>query len=64
MCVCVCVCMYMYIGLVGRVFTNGSGDQGSISGQAIPKKTKMVLDAAWHNTQHYKVCIQGGTIQG
>ena len=34
------------IGLMSRVFTNGLGDQGSISGQVIPKTQKMVLDAA------------------
>ena len=41
-------------GLVGRVFTNGPGDQGSISGRVIPKTFKMVL-----NTQHYKVRMKG-----
>ena len=48
-----------YIGLVGRVFANGPGDQGSIPGRVIPKTQKMVLDAALHNTQHYKVRIKG-----
>ena len=30
------------IALMGRVFANGSGDQDSILGQAIPKTQKMV----------------------
>ena len=38
-----------------RVFANGSGNQGSIPGQVIPKIQKMVLDAFLLNTQHYKV---------
>ena len=28
---------YLLIGLVGRVFANGPGDRGSISGRVIPK---------------------------
>ena len=28
------------IGLVGKVFSNGPGDQGSIPGQVIPKTQK------------------------
>ena len=38
-----CICMYAYfhwgsfIGLVGRVLTNGPGDQGSVQGHVIPK---------------------------
>ena len=32
------------IGLVGRVFTNGPGDRGSIPGRVILKTLKMVLD--------------------
>ena len=48
-----------------RVFTNGLGDQGSITGQVIPKTQKIVLDAALLSTQHYKVQIKGnGAIQG
>ena len=31
-------------GLVGRVFTNGLEDLGSIQGHVIPKTLKMVLD--------------------
>ena len=41
MCVCVCVCMYTYpYWFMGRVFTNGLGDWGSIPGQVIQKKKK------------------------
>ena len=47
------------LGLISRVFANGSGDQGSISGRIIPKTQKMVLDAALLNTQHCKVRIKG-----
>ena len=37
--------MYLfYLLLVGRVFINGLGDLGSISGRVIPKTQKMVLD--------------------
>ena len=42
-----------------RLFDNGRGDLGSISGQVIPKTQKMVLDADLLNTQHYKVSIMG-----
>ena len=46
---------------MGRVFTNSTGDLGSIPGQVIPKtkKRKKVLDVALLNTQHYKVQIKG-----
>ena len=47
------------ISLVGRVFTNGPGDRGSIPGRVIPKTLKMVLDISLFNTQHYKVRIKG-----
>ena len=47
------------ISLVGRVFTNGPGDLGSIPDQVIPKTLKMVLDTSLLNTQQYKVCIEG-----
>ena len=47
------------IGLVGRVFANGPGDLGSISGRVIPKTLKMVLDTSLLNTQQYKVGIEG-----
>ena len=42
-----------------RVFANGSGDLGSISGRVIPKTQKMVLDAPLLNTLKYKVRIKG-----
>ena len=45
------------IGIMGRVFTNGPGDLGSISGLVIPKTQKLVLDASLLNTQHCKVRI-------
>ena len=44
---------------MSRVFTNGPGDRGSISGRVIPKTKKMVLDATLLKTQHYKVMIKG-----
>ena len=47
------------IGLMSKVFANGSGDWGSIPGQVIPKTQKMVLEAVLLNTQHYKVGIKG-----
>ena len=47
------------IGLVGRVFDNGSGNRGSIPGRVIPKTLKMVLDTSLLNTQQYKVHIKG-----
>ena len=53
--------MYFYwlIGLVGRVFTNGPGDLGSIPGRIISKTLTMVLDTSLLNTQQYKVHIKG-----
>ena len=51
--------MDQLIGLVGRVFTNGSGDLGSIPGHAIPKTEKMVLDTSLLYTQQYKIRIEG-----
>ena len=48
-----------YIGLIGRVFINGPGDRGSISGPVIPKTKNMELDASLLNTYHYKVWIKG-----
>ena len=45
--------------LVGRVFINDPGDQGSIPDRIIPKTLKMVLDTSLLNTQQYKVCIKG-----
>ena len=53
--------IYIYIYqrsiLMGRVFTNGSGDQGLIPGRVIPNNKKMVLDASLFNTRNYKVLI-------
>ena len=54
--------IYIYIpdiGILVRVFANGPGDLGSISGRVIPKTLKMVLDASLLNTQYYKVRIKG-----
>ena len=48
----------MLIGLVGRVFTNGPGDMGSIRGWVIPKTLKIVLDTSLLNTLHYKIRIK------
>ena len=39
---------------MSRVFANGLEDQGSITGQVIPKTQKMVLDTTLLNTQHFK----------
>ena len=47
------------IGLMSKVFANGSGDWGSIPGRVIPKTQKMVLDATMLSIQHYKVRIKG-----
>ena len=54
---------YQLIGLVGRVFTNGLGDLGSIPGCVIPKTLKMVLDTSSLNTQQYKVHTEGKVVQ-
>ena len=48
---------------MSRVFANGLGDQGSIPGRVIPKTQKMVPDATFLNTQHYKVKIKGKVVQ-
>ena len=37
---------------MGRVFANGAGNWGSISGQVTPKTQKKVLDTTLLNTQH------------
>ena len=58
-CVCVFVCVYWFIGHVGRVFVNGPGDLGLITGHVIPKTLKMVLDTSLLITQQYKVRIKG-----
>ena len=44
---------------MGRVFTNGPEDLGSIPGRVIPKTLKILLDTFLLNTQQYKVCIEG-----
>ena len=44
------------IGMVVKVFTNGSG---SIPSPLIPIIQRLVLDASLLNTQHYKVWIKG-----
>ena len=44
---------------MGRVFTNGPEDLGSIPGRVIQKTLKMVLDTSLLNTQEYKVHIKG-----
>ena len=54
-----CYHILAYIGLAVRVFANGPGDLGSIPGRVIPKTQKVVLDASFLNTQHYKVRIKG-----
>ena len=41
-----------------RVLANGPGDLASIPGRVIPKSQKMVLDAAFLNTQLYKERIK------
>ena len=46
------------VSLVVRVFTNGSGDWGLITGRVIPKTLKMVLDATLLNHQYHKVIIK------
>ena len=51
--------MIYALGLVGREFTNGLEDLGSIPGRVIPKTLKMVLDTDLLNTQQYKVRIKG-----
>ena len=51
--------MHRLIGLVGRVFGSDPEDLGSIPGRVIAKTLKMVLDAAFLNTQQYKVRIKG-----
>ena len=50
---------FFCVGLVSRVFANGSADLGSIPGRVIPKILKMVLDASLLNTQQYEVRIKG-----
>ena len=56
--------IYMYVfnqlmGQVGRVFTNGPGNLGSIPGCVIPETLKMILDTSLLNTKQYKIHIKG-----
>ena len=44
---------------MSRVFANGPGNLGSISGRVIPKTVKMELDISLLNIQQYKVRIKG-----
>ena len=53
------MCVNRLFVQVGRVFTNGPGDLGSIPGRVIPKTLKMVLDTSLLYTRHYKVRIKG-----
>ena len=46
------------IGLMSKVFANGSGDQSSIQGRHT-KDFKMVLDTSLLNSQHDIVRIKG-----
>ena len=48
--------LWQAIGLMSRVFANGAGFNRRSSHT---KDSKMVLDAALLNTQHYKVSIMG-----
>ena len=41
-----------------RMFANDPGDLGSIPGRVTPNTQKMVLDAIFLHTQHYKVWIK------
>ena len=52
------IIIYRSIGLVDRVFANGTGDRGSIPGRVKSKTQKMVLDNSLLNIQHYKVRIK------
>ena len=47
------------IGLVGRVFPNGPGDLGSITGHVKPNTFKIVIDTSLLNTNQYKVRMKG-----
>ena len=42
-----------------RLFANGPGKLGSVTGRVIPKTFKMVLDTSLHKTRQYKVRIEG-----
>ena len=46
------------IGLLGRVFTSGLRDWGSITGRVKPKTQKMVLNTSLLNSRPNKVHIK------
>ena len=50
---------FQAIGLMGRVFANGSGNASLVFSQVITKTQKMVLDSTLFNTRHYKLFIKG-----
>ena len=47
------------MAIIVRVFANGPGDWGSVTGRVILKTRKMVLDASLLNTQLYNVQFKG-----
>ena len=49
---------YQAIGLMSRMFANGSGDWGSIPSRVIPKTQKMLFDVSLLNNVHYKMRIK------
>ena len=51
------------IGIMSRVFANGSGNRGLIPGRVIQKTPKMVVGAALLSTQHYKGRVKSRAIQ-
>ena len=46
------------IGLMSRVFTNGSGHRSSIPSRVIRNTQKILLHAAFLSIQHYKVRVK------
>ena len=46
-----------------RVFANGTGNWGSITGQVIPKTQKWYLMPPCLNTQYYKVWLKGSKVE-
>ena len=52
---CYTTYIYIYMTIMVKVFANGSGDQGSISGQVIQKTQKMVCDTFLLNTHPWLV---------
>ena len=55
--------IYVYIYIYSIYIVECLGDLVSISGQAIPKTQKMVLDAALLNTQHYKGKVEQSRVK-